>query len=317
MRASVALVTLSMAGVAGAVDGGAIIFLAPKGAPTQLSSEQFLREFSRESLATSRRRLEIVPIDLFDVPSLEKQVDAVVARRPKLIVAPATRAASILKARTASIPILFVCLPDPVAVGLISDKRSPQENLTGFTYAAQAEAKHFEMATEILAGGKSVGLIVDVEWPRVASNQRLLESVQKEFGVLPTVVAQDDFESVRTAALTPAGRAVKLWIVPDTALARSAGRDVTRLLLGLGAIIITERRELLAEGAHVLMEPDIERPLKVLAEMADLILAGVPINKVPIARPKRFTTHLNMASIAKSPWGQWKKLILNADGFYP
>jgi ABC-type uncharacterized transport system substrate-binding protein len=157
--------------------------------------------------------------------------------------------------------------------------------------------------------------VVDRDWPAIPRYAAALARARKHFKLSILLIAEDDLVSVMQR-VDPKQR-VDAWIVPDTALSRRTGRELVKALGRSGAIILTERREMLEAGAHILLAPSIESPMRTLAEMADLLLSGVPVRKIPIAVPKRFVTILNMTSIAASPAGRWQQLILTADGFIP
>jgi ABC-type uncharacterized transport system substrate-binding protein len=308
------LFCLAMLAARGA--GKEIVFLELPGAPSELTGEEFVREFGRPSIATAEHRLTRVPVDLFDPERLGKQIDEVVARSPALIVAPASRPALFVKARSASIPTLFVSLADPSAIGLVKDPSAPEANLTGFTYELQEELKRFEVAAQALAPNATVCLVVDRAWPSIPRYAAALERARKQFQLSILLIAEDELAAVMRRVAGTRQR-VDAWIVPDTALSRKAGAGLVKPLLETGGIILTERREMLEAGAHVLLAPSIENPLRTLAEMADLLLSGVPVRKIPIAVPKRFVTLLNMNAVALAPAGRWQQLILTADGFIP
>lgn len=277
-----------------------------------LSGEQFTSEFSRPSLATSRYTLRRVPVDLFDIKRLGEQLDSIIADRPLMIIAPASRAAKLAKDRTRSIPILFVSLGDPVSLGLLSSAARPEGNVTGFTYRMYDYRKLFEVTAEAVGAKGTACLVVDRTWMSMPTYRDLTVDIEKSVGLRISVIAEDDsVEALRQAA----NLKVDAWIVPDTAMARRGGVEFGRKLRASGGIVVTEVESIFLGGAHMLVAPDVERPLRTLAEFGSQILKGVPISELPVTRPKRWTLEMNMTEINKTPSDHWKTLLRRADKF--
>ncbi len=249
---------------------------------------------------------------MFDVGVLAGQIDSVLALRPRMIVSPASRAANFAKDRTRDIPVLFVSLGDPVSLGLLANPDRPDGNATGFTYRMYDYRKLFEVTSEAV-GPKATGcLLVDRLWMALPRYKELTLDIEKSLGLKVLVIAEDDVE----AALAQIRKLrVDAWIVPDTAMARKGGGKLAGALLSRGGVVVTELESIFSGGAHVLVAPDIERPMQTLAEMASQILKGVPIAQLPVTRPKRWTLQLNMAAIKKGPPAKWDKLLRRADKF--
>jgi putative ABC transport system substrate-binding protein len=71
------------------------------------------------------------------MPDLAKEL---IARKPDVILAGATTAATALRQNTFSIPIVFVQVPDPIDIGLVKAFSHPGSNITGFTNFEPATA---------------------------------------------------------------------------------------------------------------------------------------------------------------------------------
>lgn len=289
-----------------------IVFLEPAGAPPGLTWHAFQQEFQRPEL--TGYVLKRVPIDLFDTEKLAAQMDAVIAENPSLIVAIASRAASFAGARTKGIPVLFVSLGDPVSLGLVQDPAKPEANLTGFTYRMYDYRKLFEIAAGIVGRGGRAGLVVDRLWMRLPHYRDTTLAVERSVGLKLTVIEEDDAAAV-PGRLAKAGK-VDVWIVPDTAMSRRGGVAMVEALRAGGAVVVTEVEQHLP-AAHVMVAPDIERPLRLLAEMSAAILGGVPVSQFPLARPKRWTIAVNREAIASTPARNWGLIVRMADRFYP
>ena len=80
--------------------------------------------------------------------------------------------------------------------------------------------------------------------------------------------------------------------------------------------MLTGYADLLRQGAHVLVQPVLENPMRTLAEMADLILRGVPISRIPVARPKRLAVVANVPAMEAMSGPSWKALMPVVDRFF-
>lgn len=104
-----------------------------------------------------------------------------VALTPDLVIAGGTQASVALKSGTATIPIVFVAVGNPVAIGLVQSLSHPDGNVTGLTSVVPGDfiAKQVEILREMVPGASKIALLVkpgnamhrlalDEEMPRAA-----------------------------------------------------------------------------------------------------------------------------------------------------
>ena len=86
-----------------------------------------------------------------------------VALTPDLVVAGGTQASVALKSATATIPIVFVAVGNPVAIGLIQSLSHPGGNVTGLTSVVPGDfiAKQVEIIRELIPGASKIALLVN------------------------------------------------------------------------------------------------------------------------------------------------------------
>ncbi len=292
-----------------------ILLFAPNATPSAFSPDAFRREFARESLATSRCEVLVREADILNASRLVEQVDAALATTPSIIIAPGSLVALTVRARESRIPILFVAVASPEVIGLIENSAAPEANLTGLTYAMQERVKMFEVIRELVGEKPRIGVVVDRFWPTLPASAELVRTVRKDLGADVRLFAGDTSEEVLAEVRSLRGQSMDAWVIPDTPLGRDGGAAIVAALRRRPGIVIVNIPELLEAGAHVLMHPVIEHPTKTLAEMADLILRGVPLRRIPVVHPKRFAVAVNVPAVESTPGVQWKRLMAIADSF--
>src|SRR5882762_3196860 len=82
---------------------------------------------------------------------------------PDLLVAPGPQVALALKSATATIPIVFVAVYDPVAIGLVQSLSRPGGNITGLATYAPGDwiAKRIQMLKEIVPAAAKIAVLAN------------------------------------------------------------------------------------------------------------------------------------------------------------
>ena len=93
-------------------------------------------------------------------PALAAELTAL---SPDLVVASGPQAAVALKSATATIPIVFVAVFDPVALGLVQSMSRPGGNMTGLATYAPGDflAKRIEIFRELIPSASKIALLVN------------------------------------------------------------------------------------------------------------------------------------------------------------
>jgi putative ABC transport system substrate-binding protein len=90
-----------------------------------------------------------------------------VALKPDLLVCSSPQTAVALKSATATIPIVFVAVADPVAIGLVQSLSHPGGNVTGLTSVVPGGflAKQLEILRELIPSVSKIALLVKSRQP--------------------------------------------------------------------------------------------------------------------------------------------------------
>jgi putative tryptophan/tyrosine transport system substrate-binding protein len=125
---------------------------------------------------------------------------AELARRPVtvLIAGSGTRSALLLKAATATIPIVFQVAVDPVEAGLVASLNHPGGNLTGIaSLNLEAEAKRLELLHEVVPAAGVVAMLVNPNSPFAAPITKAAQEAARTLGLQLHIVhasSENEFE---------------------------------------------------------------------------------------------------------------------------
>jgi putative ABC transport system substrate-binding protein len=167
-----------------------------------------------------------------DVDRLPALAADLVRRQVSVIVANGV-AASVAKAATATIPIVFVIGVDPVRSGLVASLNRPGGNVTGTSIAAgDLYAKRLEVLHELVPDATVIAVLLD---PNVVETEVGTQAVQQAGRVIG-----------REVVIVKAAREKEF----DAAFSTMAQSRAGALLVSGGAFFVTQRRRLVALASH-------------------------------------------------------------------
>jgi putative tryptophan/tyrosine transport system substrate-binding protein len=107
-----------------------------------------------------------------------------VGQRPAVMGAFATPAAKAAKAATATIPIIFVTIADPVQIGLVASLNRPGGNMTGVSLlSVEVGPKLLELLHEAVPSAKTVALVLNPTNPNAATQSRSVQAAAQRLGL--------------------------------------------------------------------------------------------------------------------------------------
>lgn len=225
-----------------------------------------------------------------------ERVDALVRDlvrfKVEVIVAVATPAAQAARRVTASIPVVFLAVVDPVGAGLTGNLARPDGNATGLSMmSAELSGKRLELLREIAPGLTRVAVLGN---PGNASNAiqftQMREAAEKlnVHTELLQVKSRGDFDAAFAAALRQRSDAL---IVLDDPLLATEQAQVEAL---------ASRHRIPAmygfPGANALVSYGTSLPehYRRAAAYVDRILKGAKPAELPVEQPTRFDLAINL-----------------------
>lgn len=237
-------------------------------------------------------------------------IDELIALKPDVL-AGFEVPAKIMKARTATIPIVLTNSSDPVGIGLAQSLRRPGGNVTGIsTVWEQVVPKNLELMREILPRLARVGLLLDTTSPGSKAAEENFRSAAKTFGATSV-----PYHMTNQAEL-------------DKALAAMAKDRLDALIGGGGGVIINFAKSIIdnslrlripfagidaGSGALFSYAPSLVQAYRDSARYVDRILKGAKPGDLPIEQPTRFEMVVNLRTARALGLKIPQSVLLRAD----
>jgi putative tryptophan/tyrosine transport system substrate-binding protein len=219
-----------------------------------------------------------------------------VALSPDLLIAPNTQAAVALKSATASIPIVFVSVGDPVSLGLVQSLSRPGGNITGLaTINPGFTGKEIEILREMVPTASKIAVLANPGNPiqrRVIAEE--LPQIARNLGVALPIVEATTAEELDIAFASAAAQQPDAIIVFGDALTFNNLPRVAALSAKhrLPAIYIS--RLFATNGGLMSYGPDTPDLFFRAGGYVDKILKGAKPSDLPVELPTKFELVINL-----------------------
>ncbi len=234
-------------------------------------------------------------------------VDIIVAQHG----VPATEAA---KRATATIPIVFTAVGDPVAFGLVANLARPAGNITGVAFLApEMTHKQFELLHEAVPSLSRVTVLRNADNPadiqlardRQSAAQALRLTLQEIDVRTPA-----DFERAFAAAIKDRSDAVYLSF--DSVIFRQE-QLIAQLLAKHPLPTMAPSKSFVERGALMAYAPSFVALNRRAAVYVDKILKGAKPGELPIEQPTKFELVINLKTAKALGLTIPQSLLLRAD----
>jgi putative tryptophan/tyrosine transport system substrate-binding protein len=238
-----------------------------------------------------------------------------VALKPDLLVGPGPQVAVALKSATATIPIVFVAVFDPVAIGLVQSLSRPGGNVTGLATYVPGDwvAKRIEILRELVPGASKIALLVNPGNPihRLMLAKEVPDTA-RNLGVALPIVEATTAEELDTAFASAAAQHADAMIVFGDILTNQEAARVTALAANLHLPAIYLIRQFATDGL-IVYGPHIADLLRRAGDYVDKILKGTKPADLPVEQPTKFELLINMKTAKALGLAVPPSLLLRAD----
>jgi putative ABC transport system substrate-binding protein len=219
-----------------------------------------------------------------------------IALKPDLLVGVSPQPALALKSATATIPIVFEAVFDPVEIGLVQSLSRPGGNVTGLATYARGDflAKRIEIFRELIPGASKIALLVNPSNQMQKLTLAEVPRTEQSMGVALPIVEATTAEELDTAfASAAAQHADAMIVLADPATTNQEAPRVTALAANnhLPAIYLFRQA---APGGLIVYGPDIADLFRRAGDYIDKILRGIRPADLPVEQPTKFELIINM-----------------------
>jgi putative ABC transport system substrate-binding protein len=229
--------------------------------------------------------------DLTLVPSLALEL---VSRPVDLLVVQGS-AVTVVHQLRLSTPAVYVFSGDPVLAGFATSLSRPGGNMTGLTFmAAELNAKRLQILRDAIPGLQRVAIIGNPEHPGSHIERAYSEEAAKKLGIAADFFAtatQDQLVSALAAIDRGAPQAIS--VLAD-GFAIENRNKIIEFAMQHRIPVISGWSVFARSGALCTYGPKLSDSYHRLASYVDRILKGARPEELPIERPTKFETVLNL-----------------------
>jgi len=217
-----------------------------------------------------------------------------VRTNPDVIVAGfGTLTAKTLQAATASIPIVFVSVGDPIGAGLVKSLNRPGANVTGVTsQAREVSSKRLQILVDLVPNTRIIAVIRNPETPWALQELKIAADTRAQHLEVFEVRTADQLPTSIEAALRAGATA--LITLEDPLLHQSLRRQIVELVAKARLPTIYGNRDFTDAGGLLSYGADRRQYYRRAAEMVGKILKGEKPADIPVEQPTKFELVINL-----------------------
>jgi putative ABC transport system substrate-binding protein len=216
--------------------------------------------------------------------------------KPDILVAGfGTLAAKAAKAATATVPVVFTTVGDPLGAGVVASLARPGGNVTGLTdQARDVQGKRLQLLLELIPGKRDVAVLLNPDTPfsRLALEeaQAAADQAHVHLQVLEARTAEAIVDKIEQGA--KAG-AAGLLVLEDPLIYSIRGK-IAELSARLRLSSIFVYKDSAEAGGLLAYGPDRRHIYRRAAEYVDKILKGAKPADLPVEQPTKFELIINL-----------------------
>jgi putative ABC transport system substrate-binding protein len=199
------------------------------------------------------------------------------------------------KAATATIPIVFSAVADPVTGGLVESLNRPGGNVTGLALLTiELDAKRLDLLREMLPAAEVIGALIDVSRPEAPAQLKSLEAAAQTVGrklVVANAGNEGDLDAAFASLVEQHAAAV---LVAASPLFTSRRDHLIAVATHHALPTMFQFREFTAAGGLVSYGASLVEAYRQTGVYVGRILRGEKPSDLPVMQPTKFELVINL-----------------------
>ncbi len=194
-----------------------------------------------------------------------------------------------------TLPVVYVFSGDPVSAGLAESLATPRGNMTGLTLmAAELNGKRLEILRDVVPDLRRVAIIANPEHPGANLERAYSEDVARGLGLAIQYFPTPTHDDLTTAFAAMAAAPPQAISVFADGFAVQYRQSIIDFAMSHHAPVISGWPVFAQSGALCTYGPRQADSYRQLASYVDRILKGAKPSDLPIERPTKFETVINL-----------------------
>jgi len=235
--------------------------------------------------------------------------------RPDVLVVSSGVGALEAKRATSSIPVVFVGIGDPVAIGLVKGLAQPGGNLTGPARIAGEGliGKTIQVLTEIAPGRSRMAILWNPESSPMMKSLTQAQDAARTFAMTPIPIEVRERGGLEAAFATMRKERVDALFVITDPVTLANRKLIVELAAANRIPACYEFGEFVRAGGLVAYTTSTTEQFRVAAIYVDKILRGAKPGELPIEQPTKFELVINLKAAKALGLNVPKDMLLRAD----
>jgi putative ABC transport system substrate-binding protein len=222
-------------------------------------------------------------------------VAELIHRHVSVIVALTTPSAIAAKAATATIPIVFTTIADPVRIGLVASLSRPGGNLTGVTFLnVEVGPKLLELLHEVVPTATTMAALVNPTNPNAATLSTGLHVAARTLGLDLNVLKASTDGDIDGAFATLIPLRVGGLVIPDDIFIRTREEQLAALALRHKVPTIFQSRESVVAGGLMSYAGGASDAYRQAGVYTGRVLKGEKPSDLPVQQTTKVELYINL-----------------------